>query len=201
MQDGVKDYRVTIKVRNNRILQAIEESGGSFGVKWCEENGLVYSSVMLLVDMLVCPVSSTGRLRRAAQGLCDVLCKLPEDLWTEDQMFAHLDGNTATLEIDRSAIAALLAADPTRVAELDNTVLEQTELRDGLEKAMETLRPRERQVLALIYQQDCTLGEVGAHLGVGEQRAAQIHAAALRRMRYPNRAYLFADTPRSAICK
>lgn len=38
----MKDYRVTVKVRNNRILRAIEAAGGTLVGKWCEEHGLAY---------------------------------------------------------------------------------------------------------------------------------------------------------------
>ena len=30
----MKDYRITVKVRNNRILKAVEETGSTFGGKW-----------------------------------------------------------------------------------------------------------------------------------------------------------------------
>lgn len=41
----MRDYRVTVKVRNNRILTAIEAAGGSPGQKWCVANGLPYLQV------------------------------------------------------------------------------------------------------------------------------------------------------------
>ncbi len=59
----------------------------------------------------------------------------------------------------------------------------QSELRDCLAKAVEELPERERQLLALYYNEELTMKEVGAVLGVGEGRVSQIHTAAMARLR------------------
>ncbi|MEM7708355.1 MAG: RNA polymerase sigma factor FliA [Pseudomonadota bacterium] len=52
-----------------------------------------------------------------------------------------------------------------------------------LASVIETLPPREQMVLALYYDQECNLKEIGQILGVSESRVCQIHGQILARMR------------------
>jgi len=57
------------------------------------------------------------------------------------------------------------------------------ERRQMLADAIVQLPEREQQVLALYYQEELTMKEVGAVLGVGESRVSQIHSIAVARLR------------------
>jgi RNA polymerase sigma factor FliA len=59
----------------------------------------------------------------------------------------------------------------------------QGERRQMLADAIAQLPPREQQVLALYYQEELTMKEVGAVLGVGESRVSQIHSMAVAQLR------------------
>lgn len=61
--------------------------------------------------------------------------------------------------------------------------LELDERREELEKAIEGLKERERLVLALYYQEDLTLREIGQILKVSTARVSQIHARAILDLR------------------
>jgi RNA polymerase sigma factor for flagellar operon FliA len=61
--------------------------------------------------------------------------------------------------------------------------LERAELRALLAKAVAELPARERQILALYYQEELTMAEIGAVLGVGESRISQLRSLALSRLR------------------
>jgi RNA polymerase sigma factor FliA len=61
--------------------------------------------------------------------------------------------------------------------------LEQDAFREALAAAIEQLPPREKQVMALYYQDELNLKEIGAVLGVTESRVCQIHGQALLRLR------------------
>lgn len=56
-------------------------------------------------------------------------------------------------------------------------------LRQGLAKAISTLPERERLVLALYYDEELNLKEIGHVLGVSESRVSQIHSQAALRLR------------------
>ncbi len=59
----------------------------------------------------------------------------------------------------------------------------QGERRQMLADAISQLPKREQQVLALYYQEELTMKEVGEVLGVGESRVSQIHSIAVARLR------------------
>ncbi len=61
--------------------------------------------------------------------------------------------------------------------------LEREELRRLLAKAIGDLPERERQILALYYEEELTLAEIGEVIGVGESRVSQIRTQAIARLR------------------
>lgn len=73
-----------------------------------------------------------------------------------------------------------LAVDPD---EGPHASLERSELKGRLTWALGEIPERERQILALYYQQDLTLAEIGAVIGVGESRVSQLRTQAIARLR------------------
>ncbi|MFE8069523.1 RNA polymerase sigma factor FliA [Marinobacteraceae bacterium S3BR75-40.1] len=64
-----------------------------------------------------------------------------------------------------------------------SSALEDDAFRSGLAEAIEELPERERLVLALYYQEELNLKEIGLVLGVSESRVSQIHSQAAMRLR------------------
>lgn len=83
------------------------------------------------------------------------------------------------------ALANLGALDPDDVAgSADSAVeFELRELKLQLVAAIKRLPERTQQVLALYYQEECTLAEIGQVLGVTESRVCQILGDATARLR------------------
>jgi RNA polymerase sigma factor FliA len=63
------------------------------------------------------------------------------------------------------------------------TMLEERAVREFLVKGIEELPEREKLVMALYYEQDLNLREIGAVLGVTESRVCQLHSQAIARLR------------------
>jgi RNA polymerase sigma factor for flagellar operon FliA len=61
--------------------------------------------------------------------------------------------------------------------------LERKELRQHLARAIEALPERERHIIALYYQEELTLAEIGEVIGVGESRVCQLRSQAVSRLR------------------
>ncbi|MEW5981054.1 MAG: RNA polymerase sigma factor FliA [Acidobacteriota bacterium] len=61
--------------------------------------------------------------------------------------------------------------------------LERSEMRRLLAAAICKLPKRERLVLAMYYEEDMTLAEIGVVLGVGESRISQVRSMAIARLR------------------
>ena len=176
-----KDYRVTVKVRNNRLLKAIEAAGGTPGNKWCQANGLVYPAVNDLVNMTASPLLKSGGLTSTADRLCTVLGALPEDLWSANQLYP-LERNFSDLEMDHEQVLAL--ASPDAGAYLpDNSGLLLEETRRALTTAMSLLDGREVEVLRLRFEEGLTLKECGVKLRVCSVRVEQIEKKAIKKLR------------------
>lgn len=92
------------------------------------------------------------------------------DLASIRQASATGDGTT-TLEV---------AIDPS---EGPYARLERAELRQHLARAITQLPERERHILALYYEEELTLAEIGEVIGVGESRVSQLRTQAIARLR------------------
>jgi RNA polymerase sigma factor FliA len=61
--------------------------------------------------------------------------------------------------------------------------LERKELREHLARAIQELPERERHIIALYYEKELTLAEIGEVIGVGESRVCQLRGLAVSRLR------------------
>ena len=89
-----------------------------------------------------------------------------DDLWT----FADPEGGSQISVLD--TIQDPAAVDPESEAQ-------QSEVKDRLADAIESLPERERLVIALYYYENLTLREIGEVLGVTESRVSQLHTKAV----------------------
>lgn len=93
------------------------------------------------------------------------------------------------LLLERAGVAKRETVDVTSI-DLAATALAPDELahaadvRARIAAAIQTLPERLRQVLALYHQEECTLREIGAVLGVSESRASQLHTEATTQVRH-----------------
>jgi RNA polymerase sigma factor for flagellar operon FliA len=85
-----------------------------------------------------------------------------------------------------------LCIDPSEGA---STQLERKELRAHLARAIEQLPERERQILSLYYEEELTLAEIGAVIGVTESRVSQLRSLAVSRLRTLLRQALNVEQP------
>ena len=75
--------------------------------------------------------------------------------------------------------------EPASMVEL----LKSDEFRDALTNAVGQLPEREQMVMAMYYEQDLNLKEIGAVLGVTESRISQLHSQAVSRLRIAMKDY------------
>jgi RNA polymerase sigma factor (sigma-70 family) len=188
-----KDYRVTIKVRNNNILKAIEGVDGEPGAKWCKKNGLNYVRINDLINMTISPINKDGNLTNQAGKLCDVTGKLAEELWSNEQLYP-LEKNFSELEMSYSQVMRISSRE---VARLDfqeyEEEQEQEVLKNGMAKMLSELSPRTQDVLRSIYFEDKTLTKTAEEMGISSSRVMQIHEKALRMLRHPKRSIALID--------
>lgn len=187
----MKDYRLTVKVRNNRILEAIEAVGGTPGGKWCGANGLSYTQINDLINMTISPLAANGSLSESADRLCEVLGKLPDELWSSDQI-RPLERNFSEMGMDYAQIVAFLPGAETSYLP-DFSGIENEQREKAINCAIESLSSAERDVIRLRFFEGMTLDAASAVRGVTRMRIRQIESKALQKLRHPSRSKLLVD--------
>jgi RNA polymerase sigma factor for flagellar operon FliA len=138
------------------------------------------------------PMARTTRAvsRRIARVIAErahALGRMPE----EDEIAGALgiDVDEYRAQLQRVSEAGMARLDIADVDELEHHTASTEELADKVmlkevvARAIGQLSPRLQQVLALYYQQGCTLRQIGQVLGVTEARACQLHAEAMHKLR------------------
>jgi RNA polymerase sigma factor for flagellar operon FliA len=128
-----------------------------------------------------------GEVTRAIRKLESTLGRTPEEQEVANALGIDLDAYHKLSEhLARGpALANLGAIDPDDTAEDEITTknIEAQQLKTQLVTAVKKLPDRMQQVLALYYQEECTLAEIGQILGVTESRVCQILGEATVRLR------------------
>ena len=83
-------------------------------------------------------------------------------------------------EDGQPSLAHQIADDPVQTP---SALFERAEQREQLIAAIDRLRKREREVVALYYVEELTMKEIGAVLGIIESRVCQIHTQAVLHLR------------------
>lgn len=128
-----------------------------------------------------------GEVTRVVRRLESELGRQPEEQEVADALGIELEAYHKLAEnLSRApALANLGALDPDDVAGSHDSAseLETRELKTQLVGAIKRLPERTQTVLALYYQEECTLAEIGQILGVTESRVCQILGDATVRLR------------------
>ena len=146
---------------------------------------------------------ATRSVRRKGREIDETLARQRSELWREpteaeiaeemnlseaeylqtlDKLRTAEIGSMRELDVTDSRGESLIALSIGEDGHPD-AQLERAEMRGLLAEALERLPERERQVLALSYEKELTLKEIGAVLGVCESRVCQIRTLAVSRLR------------------
>lgn len=177
----MKDFLFTEKVRNNRILKAIESVNGSPGQIWCKDNGLSYTIVNNLINMTISPLNAEGSLSKNAARLLEVVGKLPDELWSNEQLYP-LERNFSNIEMDYDQVLSMIPAEqqfyPTGFSKIEK---EQTKA--ILLHALSSLTLNEREVIIMKFYDELTDTQISKRLNLSKSRIAQIQNHAIRTLR------------------
>lgn len=182
----MSDYSVKFTVRNNRLLTAIRNAGYESQAEFARENGLSAAQVNDYVAMRRPPLQA-GVLTRTAQRLCEDLGVLPEDLWTEEQMYTRLKRNTSevtmTSEDVKSIYLTKFALDQQCMPSPDESAHDD-DRKKIVALELEKLTKKEQMVIKMRFGDDeLSLEEVAQSLGVTRERIRQLEIKAISKLR------------------
>lgn len=187
-----KEFRVTMQLRNNRMLELREAKG------WTQTEAalacLVSQSAWCELETLRGKPTVWGggwrsrqRVRvwsKAALKIADAFDVTPEWLWPEEVQ--AVAGGRHAVKVGADEALALMGEmrEPLELQPVPG------ELRAEVRKVLATLTPREEKVLRMRFgigeKSDHTLEEVGQDFEVTRSRIRQIEAGALRKLRRPS---------------
>lgn len=123
--------------------------------------------------------SRTGRDASDQQVATELGISLNEYYaYLQDSAGTRLFSFDEVTEHDESSLNTTSSTSPTPHGDV-----QQQAFKESLAQAIGTLPERERLVLALYYQEELNLKEIGSLLGVSESRVSQIHSQAALRLR------------------
>ncbi len=189
----MEDYRVEIKVRNNTILQRMEKAGYKTVGEFCRRNNIIgqVSNICSVVAMTLSPLMSDGNFRKCVIKVADILNCDPSDLFTDTQLRALLTTNKRSIKVNEAEMKIMLES-----MECKNKLLEEIvsdEQRDkAINDVLHELTPREEKVLQMRfglgeYDKSYNYSEIGEEFEITGQRARQIEARALEKLKSPLR--------------
>ncbi len=94
-----------------------------------------------------------------------------------------LVGQQVTAAYDRSDTHDLIESAPSRGDDNPFNMCLEGEVRKHLAEAVSKLQEREQMVISLYYQEELTMKEIAAVLGVAESRVSQMHSLAMAKLR------------------
>lgn len=187
----MKEYRVEVKVKNNKFLKKIEERGYKSVGEFCRINNKMNwtSRIGELVNLKAAPLNSEGSFTPFILEICDLLLCSPEDLFSEEQLTTALQTNKRTLEIGEAEAKFMLSnsVEPLRLED----ALHNERLTERISALVDTLTPREQKIIEKIFglNGECVTPktDIAKELGCTPSRVAQIEAKAIRKLRLPYR--------------
>ena len=182
----MKPFRIKVSIRNNLLLNAIEEQGYPTVAAFERAMGVSSGRMNALVSMRVAPLLDSGEFSKEAKTAMEVLGAAPTDLWTEQQLTIKLHRNSGEREIDADLVHHLLEqrSQMEYLPSPEDHLIER-ETNQLVDDLLNKIRPREKNVLISRFQNDETYEEVGKKMDVSRERARQIEAKALRKLRHP----------------
>jgi RNA polymerase sigma factor (sigma-70 family) len=193
-----KDYRIEVKVKNNKLLEKIEEAGYESVAAFCRACGLHQTAVGKFINMTQAPVNQlTGEYSQSFMKMVDFLRCMPEDIFPKAQMQQAMKVNKVTTKADIGDVHSLTTSLRTLALPPEEKMIFD-EAQASIQRAMETLTPREQRVLMLRFGFhdgiEHTFEDIAGQFGVSKDRIRQIQEKALRKMRHPNRAKEIRNT-------
>ena len=187
MSKEAADYKLTLKVQNANLYRAIKEAGYKNVSDFAKTEKINATEIYNLMNFKISPVKSDGSFRSFVHTICEALGNLPEDLFSEDQMFMQVESNKIESFADKDEVMELAG----RCTESLESSFFRGELSHYICKAMAGLTEREKRLLDFRFGlngcDESTLEETGKNFGISAGRARQIEAKALRKLRHPSK--------------
>ena len=180
----IKDYRLKITIRNNKILSKMESLGYISVRKFCKEFNLDYQQATEVINGKIKPLNDKGTIRKSCDQLLSILGLELHDAFTDRQLQGF---NKTGFVFKLKEKEMLELVDPVQNQEIkviENDI--QKKIADAMNKR---LTPKQKEILSLKYgfngHVEHTLDEIGKMYGVSRERIRQIILKSERLLQHP----------------
>ena len=179
----MKDYRVKITVRNDRILSKIESEYVSVR-NFCMAMNLEYQRITDLIRG-TSPINAKGEIRELVKKLMEALGCSIDELFTEKQLKGFVSHNKFETKVEEKDLMKI----KQDIKPLELGMMEQ-DVTKVLNKIFHKfLTPREERVIRMRFGigtwSDSTLAEVGLQFEVTQERIRHIEQNAMKKLSSP----------------
>ena len=181
----MKDYRIKITIRNDRLLNAIENKNIPSVRQFCKLYQLDYNRVVQIISGKVKPLNDLGRPIGLVEQIIDILDISLEDAFTERQLkgFAKTNYEISVAEQELKQLV-----NPVKNQELKYI---ETEVQEKISEVLTIrLTPREEKIVRLRYgfggEKEHTQHEIAEIFKISHARVGQILAKAERKLKHPS---------------
>lgn len=181
----MKDYRIKISIRNDRLLSAIEEAGYKSARQFALENAMEPDKVCRIIRGAEKPIDKHGNVTKNCSEILSLLNKTLKECFTERQLegFKRTTFETKIEEKDLKKLINPIKSHEVKVIEKDVQL--------GLNEIFSKyLTPREEKILRMRFgiglNTDHTYEEIGLEFSLARERIRQIEKRALGKLKHPN---------------
>lgn len=181
----MSDFRIDVKIKNYRLITAIEENHVNVN-RFSKEFDLDPVMIGNFVNMKRSPLSLKDRdWLPSAKQIAECLGVLPEELWPDHMQELVLATNSAS--------AAMTAWQVTQFLEMNSPLqlASNAQSAEIFENLLKTLSVREEEILVKRYglngHKETTFTEISKLMNLSAPRVLQLHNKALRKLRHSSR--------------
>lgn len=193
----MKDYEITVKVRNNYLLTAMRRAGYWTAADLSRATGVSQTTIGNYLNLAEPATTRTGRFRQTVETIAEHLRMLPEDLFPPRHIEQALARNRASFEASLDDIPLL--ASQMDAPLLPDGQIEQREMAEAVTDALASLPDRHAQVLRARYGLDGdapkTYEAIGKEMDITRERVRQIELRGLRKLGHRSQHRLRAMAP------
>ena len=176
----MKDYRVKVTIRNERLLSVMEEKGHESVAAFCKAYKLSAPFVRDVINGRKPPLDRNKEILPTVKELLDILSLTVEQAFTPRQLQGFRK-NTFEVKVEEKQLKQLV--NPVRNHEM---LMMEKDTSHTLNTMLGELNPREEKIVRMLHgigmKSDHTMEEVGLMFKVTSSAISAIHKRALRKL-------------------
>lgn len=179
----MSDYYATLKIQNGRLKKAMEDAGIKSINQLSKACGSHPTQIGRIFNFKESPKKKNGEWRICVQKLCALVNCDPTDIFP-DEMIQVMPTNKIGSYIEQAQLSGMRERQQLNPHEH----IENMDKREALIAIIDTLTPREAEIIKARFWDDRTLADIASDHNVTRERIRQIEDKALNKLRHPQRA-------------